>query len=233
MEFIHKKNWQELMEKLISGELHVGIFDGFEFAWARERYPTLKAMALAINVHRYPTASLVVNRGGAIKNFDDLKGGHISVPATSQRFTSLFIERHVETKKETLENYFSKVDRPENLEDALDDVVDGVVQAAVTDIAALEAFQRRKPGRFAQLTELIRSAPFPPVVIACYGKGMDFASLKRFEVGLCAASKKEKGQMVLTLLRLSGFELLPSDFNKVLAATLQTYPETSLHANLK
>src|SRR5207244_6848780 len=58
-----------------------------------------------------------------------------------------------------LKTFFPKITSPENTEDALDDVVDGVVQAAVVDRAGLEAYKRRKPGRFNRLKEVARSQP--------------------------------------------------------------------------
>jgi len=47
-----------------------------------------------------------------------------------------------------LEAFFSKAIGKENVEDGLDDVVDGNIQAAVLESAALEAYKRRKPGRY-------------------------------------------------------------------------------------
>ena len=120
--------------------------------------------------------------------------------------------------------FFSKIEEPENVEDALDDAVDGVVTAAVADRAALEAFKRRKPGRFAQLKELVHSPSLPPPLVAYYDTKLDKATLKRFEDGLLGANRKEKGQTILTLFHLSGFEEPGSDFGKVLAETRKTFP---------
>ena len=38
------------------------------------------------------------------------------------------------------------------------------------------------------------------------------------------ASNNEKGQTLLTLFHLTGFETAPQDFDKVLADTLKEYP---------
>src|SRR5581483_3439155 len=33
-EVIRQENWRELAEKMSSGKLHLGVFHGYEFAWA-------------------------------------------------------------------------------------------------------------------------------------------------------------------------------------------------------
>ena len=98
------------------------------------------------------------------------------------------------------------------------------MQAAVADQAALEAFKRRKPGRFNQLKDIAHSPPLPPVVIACYNKVLGDDTLKAFREGLLGANRKEKGQTLLTLFRLTGFEAVPDDFGTVLAESRKTFP---------
>jgi ABC-type phosphate/phosphonate transport system substrate-binding protein len=142
----------------------------------------------------------------------------------------LFVERQAQAAGKKLDAFFSKVATKENAEDALDDVVDGVIQATVVDRAALEAYKRRKPGRFKQLKPAAESKPFPPVVVAYYGTNLDDATLRRFRDGLLGAAKKERGQMMLTLFRLTGFEPVPDDFGKVLAETRKNYPLTETGA---
>src|SRR5262245_15212781 len=39
----------DLGKKLAEGEVHVGIFHGFEFAWVREKYTKLKPLVIAVN----------------------------------------------------------------------------------------------------------------------------------------------------------------------------------------
>lgn len=53
---------------------------------------------------------------------------------------------------------------------------------------------------------------------------MDDDTLRRFRDGLLNAKRKERGERLLTLFRLTGFEPVPKDFEQVLAATRTTYP---------
>jgi hypothetical protein len=102
--------------------------------------------------------------------------------------------------------------------------VDGQVQVTVVHRAALEAYQRRKPGRFNRLREVVRSQPFPPAVVAYYQAGLDEATLRRCEDGLLGAARKEKGEMLLALSRLTGFETTRADVGRVVADTRKAYP---------
>jgi ABC-type phosphate/phosphonate transport system substrate-binding protein len=202
----------------------VGVFEGYEYAWAQEKYPALRPLALAVNVYTYPVAYVVTQRNNKAKGFADLQGQSFAIPATGQRFLRLFVEHECQALGKQPETFFSKITTPDEIEDALDDVVDGVVQAMVLDRAGLEAYRRRKPGRFKNLKEVVRSQPFPPPLVAYYDKVLDDATLDRLRNGLLGASHKEKGQTLLTLFRLTGFVAVPSDFAKVLAVTRKTYP---------
>jgi len=222
-DFARQKNWQELAEIMAKGKVHLGVFQGYEFAWAQEKYSELKPLAVAINVHHYPVAGVVVKRDNPAKDFAGLQGQSLHMPTTGQRFLDLFVTHACQANGKEPATFFSKIIRQPSIEDALDDVVDGTVQACLADEAALEAYKRRKPGRFDKLKEVARSQPFPPAVVASYGKNLDDATLKRFRDALLGARRKEKGQTMLTIFHLTGFEKVPDDFGKVLAETRKTY----------
>ena len=120
--------------------------------------------------------------------------------------------------------FFSKITSPENVEDALDDVVDGKIQLTAVDRVGLEAYKRRKPGRFKQLKEIARSQPFPPAVVAYYGGALDAQTLRLVKDGLLNAAKKDKGEMLLNLSHLTSFEDVPEDFAQVVARMRKAYP---------
>jgi len=226
-EILPQKSWHELADKMGRGELQLGVFQGYEFAWAKEKHPELKALALAVNGRRYPVAYVVAHRGNAAKDFAGLRGQSLSIPAQSPGFVRLFVDREAESHGKGADAFFSKINTPDNSEDALDDVVDGVVQVAAVDQAALEAFKRRKPGRFKQLEPVAKSQPFPPPVIAYAPGTLDDDTRHRFEQGLLEANRKERGQTMLTLFRLTGFEAVPADFGRVLAETRKADPAPS------
>jgi ABC-type phosphate/phosphonate transport system substrate-binding protein len=223
-DIVRQGDWQQLADKMKRGDLHVGVFQGYEFAWAQEKHPDLKPLAIAVNGQRYPAAYVLAQRDNAAKDFAGLKGQSLYLPVTNQEFLRLFVDRQSEANGKKADEFFGKITTPDNVEDALDDVVDGKVRAVVVDGAALEAYRRRKPGRARQLKEVARSEPFPPVVVAYYGSTPDEATRRLFKERLLGAAKKEKGEMLLTLSRLTGFEDVPEDFAKVLGETRKAYP---------
>jgi len=220
-EIRRRDGWRQLAEELAAGKLHVGVFQGDEFAWAKSKDPALEPLALGINVDRYPVGYVVAKKGGKVSKVGDLKGKDVTLASTAPRFLFSFLRKETGSKPE---DYFSALKKTENVEDALDDVVDGKVPAAVVEKGSLEAFRRRKPGRFKQLEPVAKSEPFPPVVIAFHRDALDKSLLAAFKTGLLNSSKTERGRTMLTLFRLTGFEPVPSDFDKVLTATEKTYP---------
>jgi ABC-type phosphate/phosphonate transport system substrate-binding protein len=219
-----QKDWRAVTNKLAKRELHLGVYQGYEFAWAQGDQPGLKPLAIAVNVYRYPVVYVIVNKSDPAKNFAGLQGKSISIPANGQGILRLFVDRQAQALGKTVDTFASKITTPEDVESALDDVVDNMTQATVVDRAALEAFKRRKPARFAKLRPVAQSQPLPPPVIAYFEKHLDDATLERLQKGLLGASQKERGQTLLTLFHLTNFELSPPDFGQVLEATRKAYP---------
>jgi len=223
-EIVRNKDWSELANTMAKGKAHLGVFQGYEFAWAKAKHPELKPLTIAVSVYRYPVAYVVTRKDNPAKKFADLKGQSLAIPATGQAYLNLFAEREAEARGKKLNEFFSKVESAEDAGTALDEVVDGTVKAAVADRAALESFKRRKPGRFRQLKEVAKSGPFPPGVVAYYASHLDKSTLERFRKGMLNAKRSERGETMLNLFGLSGFENVPSDFERVLAQTRKTYP---------
>jgi ABC-type phosphate/phosphonate transport system substrate-binding protein len=226
-EIAPQPSWRELAAKLAQGELQVGVFQGYEFAWAHEKHPELKALALAVNGQRYPVVYVVTRKDNAAADFASLPPQSFAIPASVPPLAHLYVEREARAAGKDPQQLLSKAAAPENAEDALDDAVDGKLQYVVVDRAALEAYKRRKPGRFKQLKPIAQSKPVLPVIIGYYNANLDAAMLKRFRNGLLRANRHERGQTMLTLFRLTGFENVPADFDQVMTRTLQAYPADS------
>ncbi len=218
------KDWHELADQMANGKLQLGVFQGFEFAWAKEKFVDLQPLALAVNSQRYPVACLVVGKGSKAKAFADLKGQDLALPGIAAAFPRLFVERQCHIAEQKPDAFFAKITTPEAVEDTLDDVVDGTMACAAVERAALDAFKRRKPGRFAQLRIITQSDPVLPAIIAYQDASLDKATLRAFRDGLVSAGRKEKGQTLLTFFRLTGFEGIPDDFGRVMTDTRKAYP---------
>jgi ABC-type phosphate/phosphonate transport system substrate-binding protein len=223
-EIVNLKGYQEVVEQLAAHKIQLAVFEGYELAWAQPDHPRFKPLAIAVNEYPYHYAYIVVRKDSKATDFASLQGQSLTLPKVNQEHVRLFVEREAKLNGKDMKTFFAKVVGPDNVEDALDDVVDGVVQVAAVDLVPLQAYKRRKPGRFAQLRELMHSGPFPAPAVVYEQGTLDEATLKRFHDGLVNAKNKEQGKMLLELYKLTAFESVPKDFAKVLQDTLKNYP---------
>ncbi len=223
-EILTQKDWRTLAQMMADGKAQLGVFQGYEYAWAQEKYPMIKPLALAINVDRYPTVYVVAKKDSPVKDFAGLQGQALCLPANAPRYVNFFVDRQAQAAGKKADTFFSKITSQDDPIDALDDVVDGMVQATAVDRATLEVYKKQKPGRFKLLKEVAHSQPLPPVVVTYADKSLDEATLRRFREGLLNANQKDRGRTMLNTFGLTGFDPVPADFDQVLAATRKTYP---------
>lgn len=223
-EILPEQSWDKLSQAMADGKAQVGVFEGFEYAWAQAKNPKLKPLAAAVNGPPFKVAYIVVRKNTEVSNFAGLQGKAFALPNINQPHVQLYVNRECQTAGAAPDKFFASVSKPDNVEDAIDDVVDGKVEAAAIDRAGLDAYRRRKPGRFAKLKELARSDEFPPPLIAYQDGSLDDPTLQKFRTGLLNAAKKPQGQEVLTLFKLTAFEAPPAGLDRVLDATRKLYP---------
>jgi ABC-type phosphate/phosphonate transport system substrate-binding protein len=213
---------QVLGKQLQDNQIDLAVFHGFEFAWARLKYPELQPL-LTINNPQHFQAHLIVARDSKYKSCADLKGKTVALPRRSREHLHLFLERRCAGGKAAKE-FFGKIARPTDAEDALDDVVEAMVPAALVDYGQLEAYRKAKPEQFAKLRVLLKSETFPTGVIAYHGGALNEDTVQRIRAGLISANQTKQGRELLTLCRMVGFESPPDDFNQTLAAFAKLYP---------
>jgi ABC-type phosphate/phosphonate transport system substrate-binding protein len=214
----------DLGQRLHEQQLDLGVFHGFEFAWAQQKYPELRPLVIAINKHRHLTASLVVRSDCDATSLADLKGKVAALPRHSREHCRLFLERHCQECGAEPHRFFAKVVTPANVEVALDDVIRGKVQAAIVDGVSLECYEQVKSGCFARLKILKQSAIFPAAVIAYRQGALDEALLTRFREGMVSASQNERGRDLMSMWKLTAFEEVPADYSQTLANIIRAYP---------
>lgn len=214
----------ELSDRL-DEDLHFGILQGVEFAWALEKDPKLRPLILAINDNPRRHGLLVVRADSKAVDFADLKGKSLIMPLHSRAHAELFLTKACGKKDfRDAKDYFSPFQRSDNAEDALDDLVDGDVQGVVLDAVAFERYQERKPGRAAKLKVLKKSEPFPASVIAYRPDNVDAKRLQIFRDGLMSSSKSVAGRYLMTLWKLSAFEPVPDEYDGLLTNIRKAYP---------
>jgi ABC-type phosphate/phosphonate transport system substrate-binding protein len=223
-DIIALENHEVLAERLASGKIQLGVFMGYEFAWVQARYPKLKVLAVSMNHHSYQYPALVVRRDGPVRDLADLKGKTLALPRMGQGYGRLFVAAQSRIAGQAPGALLGHIDSFEDAETPLDNVVDQTEQAAVVDRLGLEAYQRRKPGRFARLKLLSESPPMPPALIAYYDGNLDHQTVTRWRDEFTQAHEQIQGEHLLMLFRLTRFVPPSPDFERVLADTQKTYP---------
>lgn len=214
----------DLAQQLVENKVQLGIFHGIEFAWAKQKYPQLKPLMIAVRQNRYLRSCLLVRTDSAVKSVADLKGKDVALPRCERDHCVLFMERLCQEQGQCAHEHLGKVVVHANAEDAMDDLVDNVVQGAVIDVVALDAYKSRKPGRFAKLKTLSKSESFPSAVVVYAPGALDAAALKNFRDGMGNADKTFIGKQLLTLWKLSAFEPVPDDYDQKVTDIVKAYP---------
>ena len=217
-----------LAQRLKSGDCQLGIFHGFEFAWARQTMPELKPLLIAVpKQKRSLRAHLVVAAEDSPKNVADLKGKVVALPYMSREHCRLFLERRCVPAGASPAKFFSRLAIPRDATDAIDDVISGTTAAAVIDDGDLESYRGNYPEYFAKVKVLLQSEAFPCAVIAYYPGKLSQELLDRFREGMQSAKDSRQGRQMMQLCRISSFEDVPGDFVKMLTDNAKAYPPPS------
>jgi ABC-type phosphate/phosphonate transport system substrate-binding protein len=211
-------------EQLHEEKVQLGLFHGFEFAWARLKNPQLKPLLLAINQQRHLRAHVVVRQDCSAVTFADLSGKSLTMPLQNREHCVLYLERRCRECGEKPDGFFAKVKTGGDVEDAIDEVVEGTVQATVIDGVSLDSYKRRRPARFAKVKSILQSEAFPASVVAYQPGSLPDSSLRRFQERMIAANQERGAQPLLAMCRMTAFEPVPSDYEQNLADILKAYP---------
>jgi ABC-type phosphate/phosphonate transport system substrate-binding protein len=216
---------ETLAEALLNKKTDLGIFQGIEFAWERQKHPELRPLVILINFHPGRESHLLVRQDSTATAWCNLKGKTLAVPLQSREHAYVYLDKQCrQCGGQNPEQFFKKISRSNTIEDALDDVIDGQVAAALVDDIGLEAYRRRKPGRSAKLKELCESEAFPDTVVAYRARALDKSTLKRCREGLLRAHQTLDGRMLLMFWKVTSFRPVPADFDRMLTEIARKYP---------
>jgi len=213
--FVARKNFE-------TGAWHLGVFQGFEFAWAQAKDPKLKPLVVGLGNERIQRALVVVKKDSTLTGVADLKGKKVNLVAQSKDHCRLFANKIAEGKPK---EFFGKL-VDSGGEEALDELLNakGEAVAAIVDNNTMLSYKDVVPGRYKNLKILAQSELFPLGVIAYREGGISEALLNRFKEGMLKANQSDKGREALASFHLTGLELVPADFAKQLSAILKAYP---------
>jgi len=207
--------------QLKDDKLQLGVFHGFEYAWAHEKHPDLKPLMLAVDAKHQQRAYVLVRKDSPAASFDDLKGKQIALPRRSREHSRLFLEQLTNGKPK---EFFKGVTTPNTVEAALDELAQKKVDAAVVDTYGLEFYKDLRPGVFARLRTVAESDQIPPTVIAYRPGALPEATVTKIREGLRTAHKTEAGRDMLKMWKMTDFEAVPGNFEQTLAAALKAFP---------
>jgi ABC-type phosphate/phosphonate transport system substrate-binding protein len=216
-----------LAKDLQDNRVQVGVFHGHEYAWAKQKYPRLKAIALCVNRWQQAKVHLMVRTDSKVVSYADLKGKKVAVPTQGRAPCRLYLERRCVPPGTSPAKFYARVETPFATADALEDLIDGEVAAAVVDAASLEDYRRACAASARRLRCIAESEPFPCGVIACYPGRVSEAKMSKFTAGLLSAPTTSRGKDTLRVLRLTAFELPAANHNAVLEAIAKAYPAPS------
>jgi ABC-type phosphate/phosphonate transport system substrate-binding protein len=215
---------EQLADKVAKDEIQLGVLHGHEFAWIHKKHPELKPLLIVVNQNPYQQCYVFVRKTDGASSFGQMKGKSLALAKHTPEPCHLFLERQCMEAGAKADHFFSKISQPGNVEEALDDVVDGNVDATVVDEMALTSYQRRKPGRFAKLKELVKSPQFPAAVVIYRPGWWQEADLKSIRDALLNAHHNPEGRQLLTMWKLTGFQEVPDDYEQSLAKIAEAYP---------
>lgn len=210
--------------ELAENKVQLGVFHGFEFAWAQVRHSDLKPLVIAVNQTKQMSAQVVVANDPNVKKLEDLKGKDLAIPRGTREHCRLFLSRRCRGIGQKQESLFGKITNPIHVSAALDDVVRGKVAATVVDTTAWENYKWLSPANAARLKLLISSEAFPTGVIGYKEGVLTETNLKKFKEGLVTAHQRPEGLQLMMLWKMSKFEDIPADYPKMLAEIAQAYP---------
>jgi len=214
----------DLAQQLTDGKVQIAIFQGFEFAWARQKDANLKPLMLAVNQQQHQRALILVRNDSAAASLADLKGKTIAVPRRGRENCQLFLDRRCKAIGKEPKDFFAKILTPNAAEEAVDAVVNGQVDAALTDTCFLDWYEKHKAARFARLKVVEKSEVFPATVVAYRAGAIDDATLRRLREGMVSAKDNPRGVELMTLCQMTSFDPVPDDYDKLLTEIAKAYP---------
>jgi len=215
---------ETLAKDLAAGRLHLGVMQGVEYAWLKDRYPRLKPALLACNEQAALRAFLVGGNGDT-RSIKDLRNQPFAMPKFSLNHCYFYLDHAVRRAGHDPKSYFGPATRPANPEAALDAVVDGKAPATVVDGLALQTYRERKPGRARRLRVIEESCDYPAAAFIARADAADAETVKNFQEGMAQVHRHVLGRQVLTFWRLSRFEPVSDDYAKLLDGILKVHPE--------
>lgn len=217
-------NAQSLGAKLKKDEVQLGVFQGIEFAWAKQENAGLEPLVICVNQKRILKAYLIVRANSGVSKVADLKNKTLIYPADVREHCKAFLRARGVTEGATVRSFYKNLVKAGDTEEALDELCDGNATAALVDGLAWLGYKAGKPGCASRLRILEMSEAFPCSMVACQSGRFNDGQVRRFRSGLVEARNSRKGKQMMEFLRITGFEEVPDYYGKMIVSVAKTYP---------
>src|SRR5262245_28490762 len=107
---------EDLGKQLADDKVQLGVFHGFEFAWARLKHPELKPLMIAVNQQRHLKACLLVRHDSDAVGIEDLKDKVLALPRGTREHSRLFLQRLCQANGKEPKQIFAQIATPSNME---------------------------------------------------------------------------------------------------------------------
>ncbi|HJZ92003.1 MAG TPA: PhnD/SsuA/transferrin family substrate-binding protein [Gemmataceae bacterium] len=221
-EVVNEPDAVTIAREIDAGKVHLGVFMGHEFAWARQKYPDLEPIVCSVPKPREIQAFLLVRWDSKVASLGDLKGCKLTLATTTRDHARLFLEKR--RTDEMSGGAFCSTDKTTTVHDAIHKVIDGEADVTVADLASWSYFQKLYPGKSQNLKVLAKSEVFPPTVIAYKKGGVDDAVVKKLRDGLLTAHQSPKGARLMNTIKVERFDHPPAGYEEALKECLKVYP---------
>lgn len=207
---------------LDEGKLHLAVFQGHEYAWARTKYPTLLPLVCVVERPKEVQALLLVHHDNKATRLSELRERRLAIATMLKDHARLFLEK--QRMDEMGGEKFKSTEAVTTVHDAIHKVIGRDADLTVSDFASWSYFKKLYPGLSENVKVLARSESFPRMVIAYKKDAIDPAILKKFREGFLTAHETKKGARIMTAIRIERFETVPDEYDAALKACLKAYP---------
>ncbi len=204
-----------------TGKIQLGVFQGHEFAWAKQKYPNLVPIAVAKPMQPVQ-AYCIVRYNCSAKDLGDMDKKTIILPSLHRDYCDLFLMK--EKQKHMQGKAFNAQITAKNSADAIFDVIDEKADCTIVDTASLHFFKTVHPGAFGNVKILCQSEIFPNACIAVKKDDLAPQVLEKFQSALLRAQDLPGGMPMLATWKLDGFVRVPDDYENQLKNVLKLYP---------
>jgi ABC-type phosphate/phosphonate transport system substrate-binding protein len=203
-------------------KLQLGVLLGHEYAWAKQKYPELEALVVAVPKPKEVQAFILVRHDMKAGNLGEMKGTKLVLATGTRDHAKLFLEKR--QTDEMAAGGFCSTQKTATVHDAIFKVIEGEADATVADHASWLYFKKLYPGQAENVRVLLTSEVFPATVIA-YRKGaLTDDEVTKCREGMLTAHKNPKGGRLMTTIKMEKFDVMPANYDESLKAILKSYP---------